>query len=141
MEHGQTPQRRYGWRDCGAIVNAPVAVITGASAGIGRATAIAFGRRGWRVALLARGRAGLEGARRDVEAAGGCACVIALDVADAPAVDAAAAEVAARWSRIDVWINNAMLTVFGPADRVTPEEWDRVTRVTYLGGTLAALRH
>jgi NAD(P)-dependent dehydrogenase (short-subunit alcohol dehydrogenase family) len=123
---------------------APVVVITGASAGIGRATALAFARLGWRVALLARGRAGLEGARRDVEAAGGEALVIALDMADAAAVDAAAARVAEHWSRIDVWINNAMLTVFGPAEQVAPAEWARVTQVTYLGavhGTLAALRH
>jgi NAD(P)-dependent dehydrogenase (short-subunit alcohol dehydrogenase family) len=67
--------------------------------------------------LLARGRAGLDAARRDVEALGGPALVIALDVADASAVDAAASRVVAHWSRIDVWINNAMLTVFGPAER------------------------
>jgi NAD(P)-dependent dehydrogenase (short-subunit alcohol dehydrogenase family) len=96
------------------------------------------------VALLARGRAGLEGARRDVEAAGGEALVIVVDIVDAAAVDAAAAQVCARWSRIDVWVNNAMLTVFGPAEQVPPAEWARVTQVTYLGavhGTLAALRH
>jgi NADP-dependent 3-hydroxy acid dehydrogenase YdfG len=124
--------------------NAPVAVITGASAGVGRATAIAFARRGYRVALLARGEAGLEGARRDVEAAGGSALTISVDMSDDRAVDAAAESVVAAWSRIDVWVNNAMVTVFGPADRVTPAEWQRVTNVTYLGavyGTLAALRH
>lgn len=123
---------------------APVVVVTGASAGIGRATAIAFAGRGWRVALLARGQAGLEGARREVEAAGGEALAIAVDMADADAVDAAAAQVSAHWSRIDVWVNNAMLTVFGPAEQVSPAEWARVTQVTYLGavhGTLAALRH
>src|SRR5687768_7235948 len=87
----------------------PVVVVTGASAGVGRATAVAFARRGWRVALLARGRAGLEGARRDVQAAGGEALVLALDIADAASVDAAAAQVIEHWSRIDVWVNNAML--------------------------------
>src|SRR3954464_15053008 len=81
----------------------PVAVVTGASAGIGRATATAFGRRGYRVALLARGHAGLEGARRDVEAAGGQALVIPTDMADPDAVFAAADRVAAEWGRIDVW--------------------------------------
>src|SRR5215212_6347674 len=115
-----------------AETDAPVVVVTGASAGIGRATALAFARRGWRVALLARGRAGLEGARRDVEAAGGVALVIRLDVADAEAVFAAGRQVVARWGRLDVWVNNAMATVFGPAGRVPPDEWKRVTEVTYL---------
>jgi NAD(P)-dependent dehydrogenase (short-subunit alcohol dehydrogenase family) len=122
----------------------PLAVVTGASAGVGRATAVAFARRGRRVALLARGHAGLAGAGRDVEAAGGWPVVIPVDVADADAVFAAAAQLVARWGRLDVWVNNAMATVFGPADRVPTEEWRRVTEVTYLGsvhGTLAALRH
>ncbi|HEY1231228.1 MAG TPA: SDR family oxidoreductase [Ramlibacter sp.] len=123
---------------------ARVAVVTGASAGIGRATAQAFARRGWRVALIARGAAGLQAARAEVEKLGGEAMVIEADVGNAPEVDRAAREVVDRWSRIDVWVNNAMLTTFGPADTVTPAEWDRVTQVTYLGavhGTLAALRH
>lgn len=123
--------------------DAPVVVITGASAGIGRATAVAFAELGWRVALLARGHAGLAGARHDVEAAGGEALVISVDVADAMAVESAAAQVMDRWSHLDVWVNNAMLTVFGPAERVPPDEWARITEVTYLGtvhGTLAALR-
>lgn len=122
----------------------PVAVVTGASAGVGRATAIAFARRGYRVALLARGHAGLEGARRDVEAAGGEALAIPTDVADAAAVFSAADQVAARWGRIDVWVNNAMQTVVGPVHRTAATEFRRVTEVTYLGavhGTLAALRH
>lgn len=80
----------------------PVAVVTGASAGIGRAAAIAFARRGYAVALLARGRDGLEGARRDVEAAGARTLVVPVDVSDADAVFAAAEAVVARWGRIDV---------------------------------------
>src|SRR5215212_3135266 len=115
-----------------AGTNAPVAVVTGASAGLGRATAVALARRGWRVALLARGQAGLEGAHRDVEAAGGRALTIPLDNADAAAVPAAADHIVEKWGRLDVWINNATATVFGPADRVPSDEWQRVTEVTYL---------
>ncbi len=121
-----------------------VVVITGASAGVGRATAIAFASRGWAVGLIARGVEGLAGARRDVEEAGGTALVLPADVADADAIFAAADAVAACWGRIDVWINNAMATIFAPVESVTPEEFRRVTEVTYLGqvhGTLAALRH
>jgi NAD(P)-dependent dehydrogenase (short-subunit alcohol dehydrogenase family) len=106
---------------------------------------VAFAPRGWRVALLARGQAGLEGARRDVEAAGGpgAALVLPLDVADAGAVSAAAERIVGAWGRLDVWVNNAMATVFGPAERVPSDDWRRVAEVTYLGavhGTLAALR-
>jgi len=121
-----------------------VAVVTGASAGVGRATATAFARRGWAVGLIARGREGLEGARREVETAGGEGLVLPADVADADAVSAAADQVAERWGGIDVWVNNAMVTIYAPVDQVTPEEFRRVTEVTYLGqvhGTLAALRH
>lgn len=118
-------------------------VITGASAGIGRATAVEFARHGARVALLARGRQGLEGARRDVERAGGQALVIPTDVADAAQVEAAAAEVALAWGGIDVWVNNAMATVYSPIEQIASEDLRRVTEVTYLGavwGTQAALR-
>ena len=121
-----------------------VAVVTGASAGVGRATAVAFAQAGWRVALLARGEAGLAGARRDVEAAGAEALVAQVDVSDAQAVDAAADRVAERWGRIDAWVNAAMETVVGPVDDIPAAEFRRVTEVTYLGalhGTLAALRH
>jgi NAD(P)-dependent dehydrogenase (short-subunit alcohol dehydrogenase family) len=122
----------------------PVVVITGASAGLGRATAVAFARRGWRVALIARGRARLDSAAADVGAAGGKALVLPADVADAAAVSDAADRVSDAWGRIDVWINNAMASVFSPVAEVTPDEFRRVTEVTYLGqvhGTLAALRH
>ena len=124
--------------------SAPVVVITGASAGVGRATALAFARRGWRVALLARGRERLESARAEVERVGGQALALVADVAKAEEVFAAAERAAAEWGRIDVWINNAMATIFAPIDEITPAEFRRVTEVTYLGqvhGTLAALRH
>ncbi|MBA2557966.1 MAG: SDR family oxidoreductase [Chloroflexi bacterium] len=120
-----------------------VVVITGASAGVGRATARAFARRGARIGLVARGIAGLEGARRDVADLGGEALILPLDVSDADAVEAAAAQVEATFGPIDVWVNNAMVSVFSPAHEMTAEEFRRVTEVTYLGtvhGTLAALR-
>jgi len=120
-----------------------VVVITGASAGVGRATAQAFAARGARIGLLARGRDGLEGARRDVEELGGQALVLPTDVADPHAVEAAALAVESTFGPIDVWINNAMVSVFSPVNEITPEEYRRVTEVTYLGqvyGTLAALR-
>jgi NAD(P)-dependent dehydrogenase (short-subunit alcohol dehydrogenase family) len=118
-------------------------VVTGASAGLGRAIAQKFGQHGARVALLARGREGLEGARREVESAGGKALVLPADVADPDAVEAAAAAVESQWGPIDVWVNNAMASVFAPVKEMKPEEYKRVTEVTYLGvvyGTLAALK-
>lgn len=121
-----------------------VAVITGASAGVGRACVRAFASEGYDVALLARGQAGLEGARREVEEAGRRALVIPTDVADAAAVFAAADRVATEWGGIDVWVNDAMVTIFSPVDRISPAEFRRVTEVSYLGavwGTQAALRH
>jgi NAD(P)-dependent dehydrogenase (short-subunit alcohol dehydrogenase family) len=117
-------------------------VLTGASAGIGRATAQLFGQRGANVALLARGAAGLEGAARDVEAGGGKALAIPTDVADYSAVVAAADETEAAFGPIDTWINVAFTSVFAPFSEITAEEFKRVTEVTYLGyvhGTMAAL--
>jgi NAD(P)-dependent dehydrogenase (short-subunit alcohol dehydrogenase family) len=120
-----------------------VVVVTGASAGVGRATAVAFARRGARVGLLARGGDGLEGAREDVEAAGGRALVVSTDVADPEQVERAATAVEDSFGPIDVWVNNAMATVFSPFTEITPAEYRRATEVTYLGyvwGTMAALR-
>ncbi len=120
-----------------------VVVITGASAGVGRATAQAFARRGARIGLIARGRAGLEGARRDVEALGGEALVLPADVADAEAIEAAAAATEAEFGPVDVWVNNAMASVFSPVKEMTAEDFKRVTEVTYLGyvyGSLSALK-
>ena len=120
-----------------------VVVVTGASAGVGRATARAFAATGAAVGLIARGRDGLEAARQEIEAAGGRALVLPCDVADAAQVEAAAARVEAELGPIDVWINNAMVTVFGPVHAIDPADFRRVTEVTYLGtvyGTLAALK-
>ena len=120
-----------------------VVVITGASAGVGRATARNFARHGARIALLARGTDGLEAAQREVQELGGTAIVIPVDVANAEQVEAAAARVEIDLGKIDIWINNAMTSVFSPIKEMTPEEFRRVTEVTYLGcvyGTLAALK-
>jgi NAD(P)-dependent dehydrogenase (short-subunit alcohol dehydrogenase family) len=120
-----------------------VVVITGASAGVGRATVRAFARQGAHIGLLARGHDGLEGARREVEAAGGKALVLPTDVAHDDQVEAAAAAVEEAFGPIDIWVNNAMVSVFSPLQEMTPEEFRRVTEVTYLGtvyGTMAALR-
>jgi NAD(P)-dependent dehydrogenase (short-subunit alcohol dehydrogenase family) len=121
-----------------------IVAITGASAGVGRAAARAFAAEGWDVALLARGAAGLNTAAEEVSAAGGRALPISLDVGDADAVMAAADRIERELGPIDVWVNDAMESVFAPVDRITPDEYRRVTEVTYLGyvhGTLAALRH
>src|SRR4051794_2569284 len=108
-----------------------VVVVTGASAGIGRAIARRFGEDGARVALLARNRTGLEAAAREVEQAGGQALVLPTDVADADAVEAAAAAAEMQLGPIDVWINNAMATIFSWSWEIEPEEWRRATDVTY----------
>lgn len=122
----------------------PAVVVTGASAGVGRATVRLLARRGADLTLLARGPDGLEATAAEVEAAGARALPIACDVADAEAVFATAQAAVDRFGRIDAWINDAMVTVMAYAWELTPEELRRVTEVTYLGtvhGTLAALRH
>ncbi|MGZ5233893.1 MAG: SDR family oxidoreductase, partial [Burkholderiales bacterium] len=120
-----------------------VVVVTGSSAGIGRATAIAFARRGWSVALLARESSGLRDAAREVESSGGRALAIPTDVADAAQVEAAADRVERELGPVDVWVNNAMATIFCEFLQISPEDYKRSTEVTYLGavwGTRAALR-
>ena len=119
-----------------------VVVVTGASAGVGRAVVRRFAREGARIALLARGRDGLDAAAREVEDAGGRALVLPTDVASWDQVDEAARQTEDTFGPIDVWINNAMASVFSPIRDMRPEEYHRVTAVTYLGsvhGTLAAL--
>ena len=120
-----------------------IVVITGASAGVGRATALAFARRRARIALVARGVIGLEATRRDVEELGGEGLAIPTDVSDPAQVESAAERAEATLGPIDIWINNAMTTVFSEFKDITPEEFRRVTEVTYLGtvyGTMAALK-
>src|ERR1700755_549349 len=134
-----TEQRRSGMstEHVGQVV-----VVTGASGGIGRATALAFAARGAKVALLARGEAGLDGAVRDIEQAGGVALPIPADVADPDQVEAAAAQAEQALGPIDVWVNVAFTSVFAPFTEIGPAEYKRVTEVSYLGyvyGTMAAL--
>lgn len=120
-----------------------VVVITGASAGLGRAVVREFARKGADIALIARGIEGLEGAKKEVEAAGGKALIFPIDIADAEAVENAAEEIEKELGPIDVWVNNAMNSVFSPVKEMTAEEYKRVTDVTYLGqvyGALSALR-
>jgi len=120
-----------------------VVVVTGASAGVGRAVVREFARQGASIGLIARGLKRLESAKRETEELGGKALVLPVDVADAGAVDAAAECVEDELGPIDVWINDAMTTIFAPVDQITPEEFRRTTEVTYLGfvyGTMAALK-
>jgi len=120
-----------------------VVVVTGASAGVGRATVREFARHGASLGLLARGLDGLEAAKREVEFQGGRALVIPTDVADPEQVEAAAAKVEAELGPIDIWVNDAMTSVFSPIKQMTAEEFKRVTEVTYLGyvhGSLSALK-
>lgn len=127
----------------GAFKRSQVVVVTGASAGIGRATAQLLARRGARIGLLARGETGLEGAAADVRAAGGEALAIPTDVSDYDAVEQAAQRVEERFGPIDAWINVAFSSVFAPFAEIKPEEFRRVTEITYLGfvyGTMVALK-
>src|SRR5438445_8939821 len=121
-----------------------VVAVTGASQGIGRAIARAFGMAGARVGLIARGIDGLGAAAEEIRRAGGEALVLPADVSDARQVQKAAHELFDRFGRIDTWVNDAMVSVFSPVVEMTPEEYRRVTEVNYLGtvyGTLAALRY
>lgn len=127
------------------MTNTPpeVVVITGASAGVGRATACAFARRGACIGLLARGLDGLQATQDEVESLGGKALIVQTDIADPEQIEQAAEQVEAAFGPIDIWINNAMTTVFSPISDISPEEYRRVTEVTYLGavwGTMAALK-
>ena len=120
-----------------------VVVVTGASAGLGRALVRAFAARGADIGLIARGMEGLQGAKREVETMGRKAVIAQTDVADPKAVEAAAARIERELGPIDIWINNAMVSVFGPLKKMSAEEFKRVTEVTYLGqvyGTMAALK-
>lgn len=126
-----------------ALPDSPVVVITGASAGVGRATTRAFARRGARLGLVARDRDRLERTRREVERLGGQAEIFATDVTDAEGLERVADAVEERFGPIDIWINNAMTSVFGELAVLGPEEFRRVTDVVYHGtvyGTMTALR-
>lgn len=117
-------------------------VITGASAGIGRATAREFAGRGDRVGLIARGREGLRAAADEVTRAGGTPCQAEADVADFGQVDAAARRIEEALGPVDVWVNCGFTSVFAPFTEISAEEFRRVTEVSYLGfvyGTMAAL--
>lgn len=123
---------------------APNVVVTGGSAGLGRATAVAFAKHGCNVAVVSRDPGRLDDTRRDIEAAGGRALTFPADVSDARAVEAAADTVVSEWGAIDVWVNCAMATVFAPFADIKPDEFRRVAEVTFLGfvhGTMAALKH
>jgi short-subunit dehydrogenase len=120
-----------------------VVVVTGSSAGVGRAIAHAFAKRGANIGLLARGQEGLDAAQREVESFGGQALTVPTDVADHHQVEAAAQKVEEHFGPIDVWVNDAMATVFASFLGTEPEEFKRATEVTYLGtvyGTMAALK-
>ncbi|NUQ16840.1 MAG: SDR family oxidoreductase [Sphingomonas sp.] len=122
---------------------APIVVVTGGTAGIGRATVREFARNGYDVAILARGKDGLEAAKKEVEEHGRRGLAIPTDVADWSAVEAAAEQVERELGPIDVWVNNAFAGIFSRFMDVTPEEYERVTQVTYVGqvnGTRAALK-
>lgn len=130
-------------RSSDPLCNPPVVVITGASAGLGRAIAHAFAKKGAKIGLIARNPEALDAARAECEQLGGRAITLPLDVADAEAVDAAADRVEAELGAIDIWVNDAMVSVFSPVKEMEPSDYRRVTEVLYLGfvhGTLAALK-
>src|SRR3954465_2068068 len=124
------------------MASGEVVVVTGATSGMGRAIVRRFARDGASIGLLARGRDGLAATRKEVEAAGGRALELPCDVSDWDAVNSAARAVEEAFGPIDVWVNNAMTTVFAPFKEIEPDEFKRATEVTYLGtvwGTRAAL--
>jgi len=119
-------------------------VVTGASAGVGRAVVREFAATGARVGLIARGRAGLEAGAEEIEKSDGTAFIAPADVSDYDAVDRAANMIEERLGPIDIWVNGAFATIFAPFREITPEEFRRATEVTYLGavhGTMVALKH
>jgi NAD(P)-dependent dehydrogenase (short-subunit alcohol dehydrogenase family) len=119
-----------------------VAVITGASAGVGRATSKAFAERGYDVALIARGKAGLDAAASEAQLLGVRSLVVVADVSNFDEVDAAATKIEKELGPIDVWVNDAMTTVFAPVSEIEPADFERAVDVTFLGqvwGTMAAL--
>lgn len=123
---------------------AEVVVITGATAGVGRAVVREFAKRKAWIGLIARGKDRLEATKQEVEKAGGKALALSVDVADAAAMEQAANQVKQEFGRIDIWVNDAMATIFAPLTDITPEEFKRATEVTYLGcvyGTMNALKH
>jgi short-subunit dehydrogenase len=125
-------------------IHTRVVAITGASAGVGRATALRFGRANYRVGLIARDVNALDAVRAEIESCGATALCAPADVSDPDAVFEAADAIAQTLGPIDVWVNDAMVTVFAPVAEISPQEFRRVTEVTYLGfvhGTMAALRH
>jgi short-subunit dehydrogenase len=131
-------------RTFGPQLRGKVAVVTGASSGVGRAIVRAFAEQGVKVAMIARNVDGLKVAAEEVRERGSEALSLPLDVAQAEVVDDAAERIIAEWGAIDVWVNNAMVSVFAPVTATTPDEYRRVIEVNYLGyvhGTLAALRH
>jgi NAD(P)-dependent dehydrogenase (short-subunit alcohol dehydrogenase family) len=143
VEGKEQVPRASSWR-CVKITFRKVVVVTGASAGVGRAVALRFGRAGARVGLIARDADALSAVRDEIESSGGVASVAAADVSDAAAVAAAADAIGRQLGPIELWINDAMVTVFAPVWSISPAEFRRVTEVTYLGvvhGTMAALQH
>ncbi len=125
------------------MLSSPVVVVTGASAGLGRAIAHGFAKRGCRIGLIARNPEALNAAKEECEALGGRALVLPVDVSDAEAVDAAASRVEETFGPIDIWVNDAMVSVFSPVKEMEASDYKRVTEVLYLGfvhGTLAALK-
>lgn len=138
------PVREAAGRGSCRLSSVKIAVITGASAGIGRATALEFARHGTDVALIARNAARLDDVKREIETIGREALALPLDVSDPEAVQAAAEHIESVLGPMDVWVNNAMVSVFSPVKDMKADEFRRVTEVTYLGsvyGTLAALKH